>query len=321
MPNRLDSLIFLRAIAVIMVCLCHFGDPLSEGHALSTAFNLFDKYGKYGVEAFFVISGFVIPLSLDRGHYNLNNYPRFLAKRIIRLHPPYLLALSFTVAISYLSYKHRGLPYPENISTVIRSAFYMHAPADNPVFWTLFVEAQYYIFIGLAFLVFRNYKLLTSFLVVPLLLLLTRVDTGPATIFYYMVFFLIGCFGLFLYNGTYQKKWSIALLSGIIAFTFYFYDLPSSITAVLTLVVIMLYNKPVPKPLAFIGAISYSIYLIHFPLGVKLINVMKRYFSSDYYPLLMFVSLVVVTAVSWAFYKVIEERSEDWSRRVKYKTF
>jgi peptidoglycan/LPS O-acetylase OafA/YrhL len=116
------------------------------------------KYGEYGVHVFFVISGFVIPFSLYKAQYALKDYFLFLYKRFLRLHPPYIAGLIFTLILAAASYRSRHIPNPETFSSVFKSLFYIHAPADNPVFWTLRIEAEYYIFIGLFFV------LLTKFL-------------------------------------------------------------------------------------------------------------------------------------------------------------
>jgi peptidoglycan/LPS O-acetylase OafA/YrhL len=61
--QRITNLDILRAIAALMVCLVHFlRKPLYEGTIIWDIF----QYGKHGVDIFFVISGFVIPLSLGR---------------------------------------------------------------------------------------------------------------------------------------------------------------------------------------------------------------------------------------------------------------
>ncbi len=149
-PNKLDSLVLLRGIAVIMVCLCHFGGALARPHQFSF-YSLFHEFGKYGVEIFFVISGFVIPLSLYKGRYKIGDYFRFLYKRFLRLQLPYVAGLVFTLLLMYFSYRLRSLPFPESPVSILKSIFYLHVPADNPVFWTLVVEVQYYFFIGLLF--------------------------------------------------------------------------------------------------------------------------------------------------------------------------
>jgi peptidoglycan/LPS O-acetylase OafA/YrhL len=156
--SKVTSLALLRGIAVLAVCFCHFGKPVSAGSVFPDLFRIMGKYGEYGVHVFFVISGFVIPFSLYKAQYALKDYFLFLYKRFLRLHPPYIAGLIFTLILAAASYRSRHIPNPETFSSVFKSLFYIHAPADNPVFWTLRIEAEYYIFIGLFFV------LLTKFL-------------------------------------------------------------------------------------------------------------------------------------------------------------
>jgi peptidoglycan/LPS O-acetylase OafA/YrhL len=64
----------LRAISVIAVVFYHAGFSWMHG-------------GFLGVEVFFVISGFIVPYSMVRANYGLSLWPRFMAKRLIRLEP------------------------------------------------------------------------------------------------------------------------------------------------------------------------------------------------------------------------------------------
>lgn len=113
MKSKVTSLDLLRGFAVIMVCFCHFGKPVSHGAIATELFSMLGNYGQYGVHIFFVISGFIIPFSLLKAKYELKDYFRFLYKRFLRLHPPYLVALFFTLLISAASYHARHLPNPE----------------------------------------------------------------------------------------------------------------------------------------------------------------------------------------------------------------
>jgi peptidoglycan/LPS O-acetylase OafA/YrhL len=122
---------------------------------------------------FFVISGFVIPLSLLKGRYHINDYTRFLYKRVLRLHPPYLAALALTLIIMFLSYKARKVNFPENGVSIFKSIWYLHIPSDNPVFWTLAVEAQYYLFIGLFYILLTRYTKQSLFIGIPLLAIMS----------------------------------------------------------------------------------------------------------------------------------------------------
>ena len=57
--KHLSSLVLLRGIAALVVCFCHFGGALN--HIDSVIFKIFGEYGEYGVQCFFIISGFIIP--------------------------------------------------------------------------------------------------------------------------------------------------------------------------------------------------------------------------------------------------------------------
>ena len=319
--NHLDSLVLLRGIAVLMVCFSHFGNALSRAKQSLDVFTLFHKYGIYGVHIFFVISGFVIPLSLYKGKYKINSYPRFLYKRFLRLYPPYLAALALTLVIMYVSYRMRHLPFPENALSIFKSIFYLHAPSDNPVFWTLFVEAQYYIFIGLFFVLIMKHSWIAYFIVMPILLIAGQVlNHGDFLLFFYFVFFFVGNVGYMIYSGNGNKTMNYIVLAGLLLFIAFLYKLPAFISALVAITFILLFLKSLPPILKFAGTISYSVYLIHFPIGTKIINFIKGRVSPSYNWILFILTLILTLIVAWIFYKVFEEFSERLSKKIKYKT-
>src|SRR5262245_6522000 len=87
-PDRIPILDPLRGIAAGGVAWYHLTNllDLPEGWIKGSG-----AHGFLGVEIFFVISGFVIPYSMIRGGYRVrSDWGRFIAKRILRLDPPYL---------------------------------------------------------------------------------------------------------------------------------------------------------------------------------------------------------------------------------------
>ncbi len=317
--TRLDSLVLLRGIAVLMVCFSHFGNALRKGETFSDLFTLFHEYGVYGVNIFFVISGFIIPLSLYKGKYSINNYHRFLYKRFLRLHPSYLAALALTLVIMYFSYRTRHQPYPENAISILKSIFYLHAPNDNPVFWTLAVEAQYYIFIGFFFVLIMKRSWIAYFIVMPILLIAGQVlNHDVFLLFYYFVFFFVGNVGYMIYSGNGNKTMNYIVLAGLLLFIVFLYTLPAFIAAFVAITFILLFRKSLPPVLKFAGTISYSLYLIHFPVGTKIINFTKGKVSPSYNWILFFLTLIITLIVTWIFYKVVEEFSERVSKKIKY---
>ena len=317
--NQLDSLVLLRGIAVLMVCFCHFGNALSNGHRFANLFEAFHNYGNYGVHVFFVISGFIIPFSLFKGKYGVNDYHRFLYKRFLRLHPPYLAALVLTLVIMYFSYKIRHIPFPENATSVLQSLIYLHTPGDNPVFWTLLVEAQYYLFIGIFYLLLMKNSKIAYFIVMPILLILSKSINQYFSLQLYFVFFFIGNVGYMIYTKNGSRKMNFIALICLLIFTACFYEIPAFISSLFTISFILLINMPVNKAFKFVGTISYSVYLIHFPIGTKLINLIKPRINLSYSWLLFTITLVVTLIISWVFYKTFEVFSENLSKNVKYK--
>ena len=83
----------------MLVCLYHFVYSPSgfiEIEWLRESFN----WGQKGVEIFFIISAIVIPISLMKGDYSIKRAPNFLLRRVVRVEPPYLIAV--LLGITYL---------------------------------------------------------------------------------------------------------------------------------------------------------------------------------------------------------------------------
>ena len=99
-PDRLSFLDCIRGVAALAVLVEHIGALLwPRFHVfVHNSFN----FGKFGVAAFFLTSGFVIPFSLERG----NSLPKFWISRFFRLYPLYWLSLTMVVCLFLLGVPH-----------------------------------------------------------------------------------------------------------------------------------------------------------------------------------------------------------------------
>lgn len=317
--TKVENLELLRAIAVIAVCFCHFGAALSYGNAFANIFDAFHKYGAYGVQVFFVVSGFVIPLSLKKSRYSIDQYGRFLLKRVIRLHPPYLVALALSLIIGYTSYRARNLGFPETIESIFLSMFYLHISEINPVFWTLVVEAQYYMLIGITYGLLTKYPRLSLSIGIPVLLLIGQSPVAEyIRLFAFINFFLIGWVVFLIYTKQGSLKFNFIGLVALLIIASLNHEIPAVIASLFTVAVILFYRLPIPSAIAFPGKLSYSIYLIHYPIGVKFINLTSRYISPSVSWTLFPVAMLLVGVVAWAFWRLIEAPSAELSSAVKY---
>ena len=99
-PGRIVVVEYLRGIASLSVAWFHLTNQYKDSWVA-----LIGSYGWLGVEIFFVISGFVIPYSIWKVYpnYSITSFPTFLARRIVRLEPPYLVSVALVVMLHYLS--------------------------------------------------------------------------------------------------------------------------------------------------------------------------------------------------------------------------
>ena len=105
-----------------------------------------------------MISGFVIPWSLHRSGYQLHDFHRFVLKRLLRLEPPYLVALASVVAFAAFYAWVKQRPFPPEEHWWLQVALHLGYLTRffgfdwlNDLYWTLAVEFQFYLLIGLVF--------------------------------------------------------------------------------------------------------------------------------------------------------------------------
>lgn len=144
--SRFRELDGLRGLAALAVVFAHFEDAASVWPG-------FD-FGVYGVQLFFLISGFVILLSAQAAHRPID----FVISRITRLYPAYWFSLTLATLIVIVA----GLPVAHDPLTVLIniSMFQRWLLVDNidSVYWTLAVELQFYVLVAVLLWTRRKYE-------------------------------------------------------------------------------------------------------------------------------------------------------------------
>lgn len=116
---------------------------LWPGHFANAWLNL----GESGVVAFFFVSGFVIPLSLEKW----KNITHFWINRAFRIYPMYLAVFLIGIGV----YLASGHSIPNMPLTLIGHVFFvqefLHTPNFIGVAWTLSLEAVWYLLFSVLF--------------------------------------------------------------------------------------------------------------------------------------------------------------------------
>lgn len=178
-----SSVQILRGFAAILVAIYHFEPHFRVVLHLPPESGPFSWFGWFGVDLFFVTSGFVIWPLIAKSHYKIGDRMRFLVKRALRVYVPYLSVMA--VMLYY------GLGNPN--ADIAKSLLLYPQGLDTqylPVAWTLVCEIVFYV---VAFCVMFipsvtwRYRALAAVTVSPVVhAAMTIVFTEYATTSYYL---------------------------------------------------------------------------------------------------------------------------------------
>lgn len=152
--TRFEELDVLRGVAAIMVVLFHF--TMGRNQA-----DLGFKLGTTGVDLFFIISGFVILLSLEY----VEKSGQFIINRISRLYPTYWASVTITFSLLIVSGLYRmnftNVSIVQYLGNMTMFQFYLKIPNLDGPYWTMIIEMLFYIIMVILFQ-FKLLKYLNS---------------------------------------------------------------------------------------------------------------------------------------------------------------
>ncbi len=313
----------LRALAALSVCFFHFVCGPTNFVTDETVLDIF-SYGKYGVQLFFVISGFVIPWSIATSNYHIKKYFHFLLKRFIRLEPPYICSIVMIVALIYLRTVYTDAP---DIRVLSPNQLFLHLgyliPFSNydwiiDVYWTLAIEFQFYLFMGLFYFIIISKSPVVRIAGYISVLSLSFIGTNDF-LPYWLPVFLIGNL-LFLFISERIKAMEFYITISLVAiYLAFWYPLPILFASIIPTLALLFCFSYYNKILTWLGKISYSIYLFHTIVGTATINVLSHHVHSSFMKfIIVMVGIGVSIVFSYIMYRIIEVPSKKLSAKIKY---
>lgn len=320
--DNIKSIQFLRGIAALMVLLNH-GHDIAAIPAESFLKQQLE-YGSMGVNVFFIISGFILPLSMFINNYTISDFKQFFLKRIVRIEPPYIASIVLVLLLGYFttfSSKYTGTGFHVSWANVLGHIGYVNAftgaPWLNRAYWTLAVEFEFYILLALLYPLITHankYVLTVSYL---MLLATSFIPVSNAHILQYLPFFMMGIL-LFQYKTQMISLRHFAIL--LVITSLVCYQEWGAILLGLSLVVLVCiqYLKKVPQAFMLLGTISYSLYLTHGVLLTRFMSLAGKVLPGCNSWLLFSISVALCLIFAYVFYQIVEKAFINLSKKIRY---
>lgn len=322
--SHIPILDHLRGIAALSVCFFHFtccngydalipeNDPVRQ----------LGSYGWLGVEAFFVISGFVIPYSLHHRCYRWRDAPEFIIRRLKRLEPPY-----FACVLIHLVLKSGGSLFSGanelSVGQVLAHLGYLNALLGyewlNPAFWTLAIEFQFYFFMALIFPLINANRLATRLLsVLSLASLPFFVPSDVSLLPYWLPLFALVILTYQLLVGRISLPIFCLMFVCIAIMGFKAVGWKQTVAAGLTAVTIATLRARTVCPrfawLSWTGKISYSLYLMHAASGGVVFKLAAHWhYGTEFRYVVLLLAFVSAIVVSYWFWRIVELPAHRWA--------
>lgn len=306
----------LRAIAVLFVFIFHINSSWLPG-------------GFIGVDIFFVISGFLISsIILHKLDNNRFSFKDFYISRIKRIVPAYyflLLIVAFFGVFFFMTSDINvfrksffwSLLFNSNHYFTSLDTYFGASSSENPLLhtWTLAVEMKFYLFLPiLLFLIKRKYLFKVIFVLTIILFIFGSIEianNNKDQVYYSLLartpeFFMGVLAALLTKKINIPKKSGLAIsLSGItllIISVFYINEhssfpgalsfIPCFATTLLLVAPDNLIRKVLShKFFVFIGEISYSLYLWHWPIMAYI----RYYYNTNHFNLYQVLLITILS--------------------------
>ena len=287
---------FLKVFAALLIILHHlssYGQIAEDARrVLPTLMTWLFEYGRYAVQIFLVMAGYLAAQSLSRYanlKFSANSLLKLILNRYLRLFAPYAIALIFTIACAYIArlwVNDEFIGESETLSQFLAHLFFIQGilglDSISAGAWYVAIDRQLYSVLAVLFISFPSYQALIwliSVLAVSSLLFFNRSADYEAYFIYFIGSYSLGVLaylacrsqdmgiqrlakvgliliGLIIAAASFQQVWLRNFLAWFVALALYLWgdiQYPKAIS-----------QKGLAKLIAWGSQRSYSAFLIHF---------------------------------------------------------
>ncbi|MDN5289001.1 MAG: acyltransferase [Mucilaginibacter sp.] len=283
MINKRNHMVeLLRFVAASYVAIFHFNETVPY---IANWYRASLKLGYLGVPAFFVISGYCIQIAAAHAH----NPKDFIIRRFFRVFPAYWLSMAIVLSVVAFEIIVFGVnsvtPLPKSVTGILATLTLLTTPFSNVrvinwVYWTLTYELFFYLITFISLTIPERYRFYLFVVISALVLVLPMHEHWPLFFLQHWPAFGLGTV---LYRMLHQadkftfQNLALLTLSTVGLFTLIYLPYYAAACLVTTGLITLNNFKPMKGGfLTSLGDYSYSLYLIHVPLGVYALGAVKQ---------------------------------------------
>ncbi len=295
-------------------------------------------YARLAVAVFFCVGGFLTGLKLSEPNFFAkHSVQQVIWQKYLRLVIPYLGAIALAIAASFMASRlmeHHSISAMPDVPQLLSHLFFLQNilgyESLSAGLWYVAIDFQLFAVCALlVFLVeklspaswsYRSTRLITliifSALTIASVIFFNRHDIYDVWFIFFFATYGLGLLTAFLVR---SRSHHVLILSvaAITIFSLYYQDFRERLSVALITALILfssyesnwsqskLWNNPLRK----IGEMSYSIFLVHFPVSLVVSGIWAQLYPSDPWMnvLGMSVSAVLSLLLAIPFYKYIEK--------------
>lgn len=331
--SRLHTLDAFRGIAILSVMLYHLTyrwGPLNPDRFNLTHFKTDHDWfalGQWGVQFFFIISGFVIFMTLER----CRNWSDFAIRRFARLYPTYIACMLITFFVArWLGPPDFHRSYRELLVGFSMLSEELGSGWIDGSYWSLLMEIVFYFWIGVCYFSYRKTFVLNWAVYCYIARQVIRHHPDTAFHFFATPFLCYFTIGMAFYS-VYAKRpiyvSAILFATSLLLYRSLYHGnalgvhlLLLGMAAAFALFVAGKLNWLGGSMLGFVGLISYPLYLLHQSIGVGLVARFNAFDWLNGWPAVALASAIVIAIATMVHY-AIELPSQKWVRHFLERLF
>lgn len=330
--KRIVILDSFRGIAAIGVVYSHYTHSFRKdfGHSFSASLDIVNPL--YFVLLFFMISGFVIFMTVEK----CKNSSEFVFRRFSRLYPVFWTCMLITAAVLTLfPYLNDAPSFKRIIINLTMIPRFFHQKAVDSAYWSLLPELLFYIIIYLMVVIKQIKKIYLwggIWLLISFVNGFFKLRVGDL-LFQYAGLFMSGIMFYKLFTGDKRLINHLYIIAGYCLTIINYYDVsplatPNHTEFLICISVVYLafygfiYNKINflnNKILIFLGYISYPLYLIHQEIGITILLYFKTLGLNGYWTI--YIPIVISIILAYLITKLIEKPVMKYAKKLNTALF